>query len=289
MTSQTDHFTGVDARAMRTELLGRLGLPEDATDRDVETLHRAAVSLVENAPDAQKEWAVDHLAEVEAVQSLLAETGDVDGPAGSGDAPTVTMAPRSRSKLVWIVAALVLVAGAAFGLHIMNSSSAVPGITGAPENVNPSASPTVDQAQVGALMAKIAADPKDVASYSALANIYFQAADYTNAATFSQKVVALDPKNVTGWLGLGASQFNAGDATAAEKSWLKAVALDPKSAEAHYDLGFLYLSAPTPDMAKVKAEWEKVVAIDPTSEIAKTVKTHLSSLANQTPSPAASK
>ena len=51
MTSQTEQMTTVDAGAVRTELLARLGLPADATDRDVETLHRAAVSLVDNAPE----------------------------------------------------------------------------------------------------------------------------------------------------------------------------------------------------------------------------------------------
>lgn len=283
MTSQTEQITTVDAEAVRTELLSRLGLPADATDRDVETLRRAALSLVDHAPEAQRAWAVDHLAEIEAVQSLLAETADVEPTAGD-------VAPRpARSRVAWVVAALVLVVGGAFGVHLMTSNSGVPGIDGAPDTSTPSASATLDMAQVGALMQKISADPKDVKSYAALASLYFTAGDYKNSAQFSQKVTALEPTNVTGWIGLGAAQFNQGDTTGAEKSWLKAVAADPKNAEAHYDLGFLYMSGDKPDLAKTKAEWEKVVAIDPSSELAKTVKTHLASLASQTPSPAASK
>lgn len=283
MTSQTEQMTTVDAEAVRTELLSRLGLPADATDRDVETLHRAALSLLDNAPEAQRAWAADHLAEIEAVQSLLAETDIVEPTAGD------VAARPARSRVAWVVAALVLVVGGAFGVHLMTSNSGVPGIDGAPDTSTPSASASLDMAQVGALMQKISADPKDVKSYAALASLYFTAGDYKNSAQFSQKVTALEPTNVTGWIGLGAAQFNQGDTTGAEKSWLKAVAADPKNAEAHYDLGFLYMSGDKPDLAKTKAEWEKVVAIDPSSELAKTVKTHLASLASQTPSPAASK
>ena len=45
----------------------------------------------------------------------------------------------------------------------------------------------------------------------------------------------------------------------------------------HYDLGFLYMSQTPPDSANMQAEWKKVVAIDPNSNFAKTVVTHLAS------------
>lgn len=293
MTSQTDELTDVDTGAVRTELLARLGLPADATDHDVETLRVAAASLVENAPEAQRGWAADHLADIEAVQSLLAEHPAV-APTYDGDDSVVYAADGVRPRrrwLAWAIAALVLVVGGAFGVHLVTSSNGVPGIDGAPDTSSPSASaaPSLDMAQVGALMQKITADPKDVKSYAALANVYFQAGDYANSEKFGQKVVALTPKDTNGWLLLGAAQFNSGNTTAAEKSWLQAVKIDPKSIEAHYDLGFLYMSGPNPDLAKTKAEWQKVVALDPTSELAKTVQTHLTSLDSKTPSPNASK
>jgi cytochrome c-type biogenesis protein CcmH/NrfG len=285
MTSQTDHIT--DADAMRTELLARLGLPEDATARDVDTLHRAAVALAENAPEAQREWALDHLAEIDAVQSLLAEVG-LPADVAPVVAPT---ASRARRWLPWVVAAVVLGVGGAFGIHLLSNANSVPGITGAPDTTSgaSASSAPVDQAKVSALMQKITTNPKDVTAYSDLTGLYFQAGDYKNAQTFATKVTELAPKDATGWLALGAAQFNLGDAKNAEKNWIKAAALDPKNAEVHYDLGFLYLSSSPADMTKVKAEWEKVIAIDPTSDIAKSVKTHLGSLASQSPSPAASK
>lgn len=289
MTSQTDELTAMDAGAVRIELLARLGLPSDATDHDVETLRTATAALLENAPDAQRSRAADHLADIEAVQSLLAE--HPAEPGSDGVDPDPGAGPARRSRLAWAVAALVLVIGGAFGVHLMTSSGGVPGIDGAPDTSTPSASaqPSLDMAQVGALMQKITADPKDARSYAGLANLYFQAGDYANSQKFGQKVVALTPKDATAWLLLGAAQFNGSDTAAAEKSWLRAVAIDPKSIEAHYDLGFLYMSGPNPDLAKTKAEWQKVVALDPSSELAKTVQTHLDSLATQSPAPNASK
>lgn len=286
MTAQTEQFSGVGSSEMRTELLSRLGLPADATNRDVETIHQAAVALADHAPEGQRAWALEHLEEVEAVQSLLAETDDVEA------APVAVAAPRTgvRRWLPWAAAAAVLVAGGAFGVHLMGSS-ALPGISGTPDTTSAasgSPAPQVDQAKVGALMQKITSNPKDAAAYNELTGLYFQAGDYKDAQIFATKLTQLQPKNATAWLALGAAQFNQGDSKNAEASWLKTAALDPKNAEVHYDLGFLYMSGSNPDLAKTKAEWQKVVAIDPTSELAKNVKTHLGSLASQSPAPAAS-
>ena len=78
-------------------------------------------------------------------------------------------------------------------------------------------------------------------------------------------------------LALGAAQFNQGNAAEAKKQWLIAAGLYPKNAEVHYDLGFLYMSQTPPDKANMTAEWNKVIAIDPNSAIAKSVATHIKS------------
>jgi tetratricopeptide (TPR) repeat protein len=273
--------TTIDGADLRSELLGRLGLPADATDADVAAAQRAAKALLDHAPESQREWAQEQLADVEAVASLLADMAPVAAAPGP-----VTTARRRPAKLVWVIGILVLVAGAAFGVHSM-TSAAVPGIDGAPDPTGSSA-PAIDQARVGALMQKITANPKDTASLGELANIYFQAGDYKNSALFSKKVVAIEPKNDSAWVALGAAQFNQVDQASAKASWLKAIAINPKNAEAHYDLGFLYLSSDKPDTAAAKKEWATVIAIDPKSDLAKTVQTHLSSLSSASPAPSAS-
>jgi tetratricopeptide (TPR) repeat protein len=287
----------IDSTDLRAELLGRLGLPADATDADVAAAQRAARNLLEHAPDDQKDWAQDQLADIEAVISLLADLGPA--PAGvkaaTAEKPapvvatTATVAPRRAPKWVWAAAGVVVVLGAAFGLHSMSSSSGVPGITGTPTNAPSASASALDMSQVSALMQKITANPKDTASLSGLANIYFQAQDYKNSALFSQKVLAVDPKNDVSWVALGAAQFNQGQAGDAKKSWLKAVALNAKNVEAHYDLGFLYLSGDKPDQAAAKKEWNTVIAIAPNSDIANTIKTHMSSLESPSATPSSSK
>jgi tetratricopeptide (TPR) repeat protein len=274
--------TTIEGADLRVELLDRLGLPADASAADVAAAHRAAKNLLDHAPEAQREWAETQLADVEAITSLLADLEPATAAPGVATAGAVT-ARRRPSKIVWAVAGAALIAGAAFGIHTMTSSS-VPGITGAPDTSSSSSAPALDQAKVGELMAKISANPKDVVSYNALASLYFQAGDYKNSAQFSQKAVALDPKADVAWVALGAAQFNQGTVAEAKTSWLKAIAVNPKNAEAHYDLGFLYLSGDKPDTAKAKAEWQKVIDIDPKSDLAKTVQTHLTSLASPSPS-----
>ena len=183
----------------------------------------------------------------------------------------------------------MLIGGVAFGVHTMNSSS-IPGISGTPTTAaSASASANaLDMAKVGALMQKITANPKDSASLAQLSDIYFQAGDYKNSAVFSQKVLAITPKDDMAWVALGAAQFNQSQQADAKASWLKAVGINPKNAEAHYDLGFLYLSGDKPDNAAAKKEWAAVIAIDPKSDLAKTVQTHLASLNSASPAPSAS-
>jgi len=280
----------IDSSDLRTELLTRLGLPADATDADVAAAHRAATNLLEHAPEEQKGWAQEQLADVEAVISLLGDLGPA--PSTTPAAPVVTAATvrpaRKAPKWVWAAAGAVVILGAAFAFHSMSSSS-IPGITGTPTNAPSASASALDMSQVSALMQKITANPKDTKSLADLANVYFQAGDYKNSAVFSQKVLAVDPKNDVSWVALGAAQFNQAQAAEARKSWLKAIALNPKSVEAHYDLGFLYLSGDKPDEAAAKKEWNTVIAIAPNSDIAQTVKTHMTSLENPTSSPSAGK
>lgn len=194
--------------------------------------------------------------------------------------PPALAGNKPLQKKIGLAAAAVLVVGIGFGVYF-NGQSSVPGISGTPTGQEsaaaaaPTATP-VDQAKVAALMKKISTNPKDIASLQALGDIYFGASEYKTAAKWEQKVLAVDPKNQVALLANGAAQFNVGDTAAAKKQWLIAAKLYPKSAEVHYDLGFLYFSQTPPDTASMQAEWKKVVAIDPNSQLAKTVGTHLS-------------
>jgi tetratricopeptide (TPR) repeat protein len=214
-------------------------------------------------------------------------------PPAKSWAPALTAAKAQKKNLIGAGVAVAIVAVVA-GVFFMGKGSSVPGITGTPTSTAttaPSGGPTAvpaDPAKVAALMQKITTNPKDTASYQALGDIYFAALDYKNASVFEQRVLGVDPKNQVALLAGGAAQFNLGNAAAAKKLWVDAATLYPKSAEVHYDLGFLYMSQTPPDSANMTAEWKQVVAIDPTSALAKTVTSHLaSSTPTATASPSA--
>jgi len=297
----------LDATEIRNELLGRLGLRSSASDQDVESAHNGLVEFLELAPHGLKSWAAARTVDVDEAfavlsgpeQDLVAETRtvalDQDAPDATSRspiaAPALPIAPltpsRGKPRRTRILGATgaVLVFAVIFLVFQMGKGSAVPGISGTPTNTATTASGgattvPLDQVKVAALMTKIAANPKDVASFSALGDLYFASSDYKNASVFEQKILAIDPKNQKGLLALGAAQFNQGNAVEAKKQWLIAAKLYPKSAEVHYDLGFLYMSQTPPDKVNMTAEWAKVVAIDPNSAIAKSVATHINGTKN---------
>jgi len=306
----------------RVELLGRLGLRDSASDQDVERAHGELVDFLELAPRDMKSWATARTTDVDEAFALLSGPDEdlippaaqvvttvldqpetpvppavseptappaASAPAEPVDPQTLTSPsrwPRRRTYLLWAILPLLVVV-VVLGVYRMGKTSSVPGISGTPTNAATSAAPgtakPVDQTKVVALMTKITTNPKDIASLQALGDLYFGALDYKNATLWENKVLALDPKNQTGLLALGAAQFNQGNAVGAKKTWLLAAGLYPKSAVVHYDLGFLYLSQTPPDKVNMTAEWNKVIAIDPNSQIAKTVASHLKTAVTPTP------
>jgi tetratricopeptide (TPR) repeat protein len=292
-----------DAAELRNKLLGRLGLRANASDAEVETAHNGLVEFLELAPHEVKSWATARTTDVDEAFALLSGPEQdlvlaVPMASMAQDAPVKTTqaaaAPPAapgvfaalaankpqRNKIIGAIGAVLAVA-IVFLVFQMGKSSDVPGISGKPTGQETTAAASgatpVDPAKLGALMQKITANPKDVASLQSIGDLYFAATDYKNATVFEQKVIAVDPKNQVALLALGAAQFNLGNAVEAKKTWLIAAGLYPKNAEVHYDLGFLYLSQTPPDKVNMTAEWQKVVAIDPNSALAKTVGDHLKS------------
>jgi tetratricopeptide (TPR) repeat protein len=296
-----------DAAEFRQELLGRLGVRPDASDQDIEAAHNGLVEFLELAPHEVKPWAATQAADVDEAFALLsgpeqdlvplaamAQEGLGQTPPAPSPAPAAP-APRSapaapapstgkklmKPKMLW-AAVPVLVVAIVFAVFQMGKGSDVPGINGTPTGTETTAAASgapaavpVDQAKVAALMKKISANPKDIASLQSLGDLYFAAADYKNAAAWEEKVLVVDPKNQVSLLAAGATQFNLGNAAVAKKHWLVAAGLYPKNQEVHYDLGFMYMSQTPPDSANMQAEWKKVVQIDPTSNLAKSVQTHI--------------
>jgi tetratricopeptide (TPR) repeat protein len=272
------------------KLLSRLGLNEGASRAELEAAHADVLDFLRTAPASLRDWARSRVEETDEAFALLS---DPDRTPEVPEPPTVERVPAQASgRRIWIPLGLLAIAVLVLGVYSLGRGPAVPGISGEPTDTAAAgqgsaaaADGTVplDQAEVDRLTSAVEADPTDLTSMRSLADLYFAAGDYAQSATWEQKILDRNPDDATALLALGAAQFNSGDAASAERSWLRVIDLQPDLAEAHYDLGFLYLSQDPPDMDKVQREWEKVVSIDPDSEIAATVSQHLDSLQTQPP------
>ena len=209
-------------------------------------------------------------------------------------APALQVAPAPAESTIWKKLFLggltaVLAVGLFVGINFVVNGSAVKADPNASQVAQaPASAPVVDEAKVAGLMAKIQANPEDIESLLALGNEFYNGGQFDVAATWFDKVTAIDPKNVQALLARGAVFFNLNDLANAESTWKKVVVIDPKNTEVHYDLGFLYLNQPTPNWTGVQAEWNKVIELDPGSDLAKTVQSHLDSLVMASMLPAGS-
>ncbi len=276
------------AADLRAEMLDRLGLGPDANDQEVESAHRDLTAFLEGAPEGLSGWAALEAGQADEAFALL--TGPESAlrevareryaasvrarvPAGDAEVP----APGRPSRLPWYLLGVLALVAVVVGVWYVGRPS-VPDMSSA-SSASASASPTMDSARLAALTQKVKENPKDATSLQGIADLYFQVGDYSTAASFSQKALDSDPKNEAALLSLGAAQFNQGDTASAEKTWTGAAKLYPKNQEVHYDLGFLYMTLSKTE--QMNEQWQQVLAIDPASDLAKTVSSHLGS----TPSP----
>ena len=119
----------------------------------------------------------------------------------------------------------------------------------------------LDQAKLADLTKKVAANPKDVASLQSIADLYFNANDWTNAKAVRPEGARRRREERAGPRQPRSRRLQRGDNATAEKTWKAGIALHPENAELRYDLGFLYMTTGRMDL--MKTEWAKVVEIDP--------------------------
>jgi tetratricopeptide (TPR) repeat protein len=129
----------------------------------------------------------------------------------------------------------------------------------------------VSPVQVARLTWKIDRDPKDKDSYRELADLYFFADDFENAAVWEQKLLDFAPEDEASLMALGASQYNLEHFTEAEKQWRVAEWLYADDLEVHYSLGCLYRDQTPPDTVKMMMEWKIIMLLGPGSDFGKLV------------------
>ncbi len=254
-------------------------------------------AFLASAPDELKAWAQQQLDDLGAepvpapadssdAVGLEAVLDDADlepepvrpvaaGPAG--DKPRSGVAGVNKLLVVALVAAIVI------AIYAVGNRASSPTASPSASMPVPTAS-ALDQAAVTDLKNKVAANPADIESLRELGRLYYEAGEYQEAAGWQQKIVDQRPDDLDALLALGVAHFNSGNLDLAEKSWTKAAEVAPDRAAPHYNLGFLYLSKTPPDYDRMGQEWAQVVALEPESEMAKTVQGHLGRLSSASPS-----
>ncbi len=269
---QVPGFTGPAAVSAPADL-------DDLDEDDLDALHEPAAGTDRKPAGAT---AVAPTAAVKGQPGrVTASRRRPPGRPRAGNAPDPGRQARQNRRIqAFLVVALLAAIG--FGVWSYGQRDSVPGITGQP-TASPSA--TVNTAKVGELMQKLQTNPKDVDTLRQLGDTYLEGQDFKSAAEWEKKIIAIDAKNTTALVALGICNYNVGDIDGAVQQFKAAIAVNPKLIDAHFNLGFVYISQNKNDLAK--AEWEQVVKIDPNSNEAKTVSTHLDSL-DKTPAPSGS-
>lgn len=92
------------------------------------------------------------------------------------------------------------------------------------------------------LKARLATNPNDFETLSALADMYFESGQYIDAFHTYDKAIAVNPMCADCFNDRGLSLFYLGDATSALESFDKAVTLNPGFAHAWLSKGFVLIS-----------------------------------------------
>lgn len=305
MPDQQDTATGTTT--LRTDLLLRLGLDAGADDEAVESRRDQIVEYLGEAPGDIRVWADRRQLEVDRIFALLtgpqSDLGSGRGssgsstPAGRASAAQTSAAQTSAAQaaaarasrrgatnraLLGVVAVLVTI-GVVVGVYWLGKPSAPQGASPAAQGGTSQSAAPVDQAKLAALTKKVEADPKDITSLQAIADLHFAANDWSSARAAAQRVLDVDPKNEMGLVTYGAAAYNDGDAAAAETAWQTGVELYPRNPELHYDLGFLYMVSGRMD--QMRTSWAKVVELAPGSELAKAVQSQVGAVTNPSGTP----
>jgi tetratricopeptide (TPR) repeat protein len=127
------------------------------------------------------------------------------------------------------------------------------------------APPPLDRARVAALEQQAAADPRNVALRLDIANLYFDAEQYEQAAPWYETALAIDPKNANAGTDLAIVYYYSGQVDRALAQIDRALAVDPRHVKALLNQGFIR-AAGKQDLRGAAESWEQVVAIAPDSE-----------------------
>jgi len=124
--------------------------------------------------------------------------------------------------------------------------------------------PPLDEARVQSLMTVIKNDPENAGAALELANMYFDAQQYTDAITWYEESLRIDPSNPDASTDLGVSYYYSGSTDRALEQFDVSLTIDPRHTETMLNQGIV-LAFGREDLAGAQAAWQAVVALAPDS------------------------
>lgn len=189
-------------------------------------------------------------------------------------------------------AVLFGVAGVFFGIligWIIGTQQAVVPVQRAPAEMQAGAAPPqqsapapLDESRVATLTAAADRDPKDAATRVQLANLYFDAERFPEAARWYEEALKLDPKNVNASTDLGITYYYMRQTDRALAQFERSLSIDPKHSKTLMNVGIVRAFGKE-DIEGATQAWERLIEVAPDSEEAKRARQAIQALKNHPP------
>jgi cytochrome c-type biogenesis protein CcmH/NrfG len=140
----------------------------------------------------------------------------------------------------------------------------------APMGPPPGLSPAELTGKIQALKDILQKDPKNIAAWVELGNLYFDSDQPREAIEAYNKYLAVKPDNADVRTDMGIMSRKLGDPDRALKEFRAAAQADPKHVNSRYNIGIVLLHDKQDIKGAIKA-WEDYVKVDPQSERGKRV------------------
>lgn len=189
------------------------------------------------------------------------------------------------------------VAGACFGLLVgwMLGAQSAPASRAAPVEATAAATPNtggaaaearapapLDEAKLETLIASAEARPKDAAVRAQIANLYFDAERFDEAATWYEASLAIDPNDPDVTTDLGVSYYYTNQPDRALSQFAKSLGLNPRHTKTLLNLGIVRAFAKQ-DLKGAAEAWQQVVTLAPDSPEGRAARTALDALRSAHP------
>jgi tetratricopeptide (TPR) repeat protein len=149
-----------------------------------------------------------------------------------------------------------------------------------------SAAPRLDEARTKELQASAERSPRDAAPRVELANLYFDAERFEEAARWYEEVLKIDPRNANVSTDLGISYYYMNQADRALGQFERSLAIDPKHSKTWLNIGVVRAFGKE-DLDGAAKAWQRVLAIAPDSAEGQRARQLLEGLRTAHPAPPA--